>query len=137
MLYITAKKEGKNMDIIISNSSSIPIYEQIKQEIKKAIANGELKENEMLPSIRNLAQDLRISVLTVKKAYDELEKEHYIVTIQGKGSFAVPQTQELIKEKQLREIEKHIDSAITISKIANISKQEILDIFNYLYGEEK
>ncbi len=136
MLYITVKKEGKYMNIIISNSSSTPIYEQIKQSIKKGISNGELQENEMLPSIRNLARDLRISILTVKKAYDELEKEHYIVTIQGKGSYITPQTEELIKEKQLQEIEKHIDSIVAISKISNISKQEILEIFNYLYGEE-
>ena len=124
------------MDIIISNSSNQPIFEQIKQAIKKAIATDSLKENEMLPSIRSLAQDLRISVMTVKRAYDELEEEGFIKTIQGKGSKVAPKNIELLKEEQLKEIEKYIDKIILISKTSNISKEEILDIFEYLYGEE-
>ncbi len=124
------------MDIIISNSSNQPIFEQIKQAIKKAIANNELKENEMLPSIRNLAQDLRISVMTVKRAYDELEQEGFIKTIHGKGSIISAKNIELLREEQMKEIEKHIDKIILISKSSNISKKEILDIFEFLYGEE-
>ncbi len=125
------------MDIIISNSSNQPIFEQIKQEIKKAIMTDVLKENEMLPSIRNLAQDLRISVMTVKKAYDELEKEGFIETVHGKGSIVSAKNMELLREEQMKEIEKHIDKIILISKSSNITKKEILDIFEYLYGEEK
>ena len=124
------------MDIIISNSSDKPIFEQVKQAIKKAIASNELKENEMLPSIRNLAQDLRISVMTVKRAYDELEEEGFIKTIHGKGSLVATKNIELLKEEQMKEIEEHIDKIILISKTSNISKKEILDIFEYLYEED-
>ncbi len=125
------------MDIIISNSSNQPVFEQIKQEIKKAIMTDVLKENEMLPSIRNLAQDLRISVMTVKKAYDELEKEGFIETVHGKGSIVSAKNMELLREEQMKEIEKCIDKIILISKSSNITKKEILDIFEYLYGEDK
>ena len=95
-----------------------------------------LKENDMLPSIRNLAKDLRISILTVKKAYDELEQEAYIKTVQGKGTFVTPRNNELIREKQISIIENHIEQIINIGKISNISKNEIIDLFNYLYEEE-
>ena len=97
------------MNLIISNNSEIPIYQQIKNEITNSISNNEIKENEMLPSIRNLAKDLRISILTVKKAYDELEQEAYIKTVQGKGTFVAPRNKELIREKQISIIENHIE----------------------------
>lgn len=124
------------MDIIISNSSNQPIFEQIKQSIKKAIVTDELKENEMLLSIRNLAQDLRVSVMTVKRAYDELEEEGFIKTIHGKGSLVATKNIELLREEQMKEIEKHIDKIILISKSSNISKKEILETFEYLFEEE-
>lgn len=124
------------MDIIIINSSNVPIFEQIKQEIKKAIINENLKENELLPSIRSLAKDLRVSVMTVKKSYDDLEQEGFIKTIPGKGSYVAPKNMELLKESQMQEIEKYIDKIISISKLANIDKKEILDVFEYLYGED-
>ena len=89
------------MDIIIINSSNVPIFEQIKQEIKKAIINENLKENELLPSIRSLAKDLRVSVMTVKKSYDDLEQEGFIKTIPGKGSYVAPKNMELLKESQM------------------------------------
>ena len=125
------------MDIIISNNSNQSIFEQIKQAIKKAIASDELKENEMLPSIRNLAQDLRISVMTVKRAYDELEQEGFIKTIHGKGSLVATKNIELLREEQMKEIEKYIDKIVLISKSSNISKEEILETFEYLYGENE
>ena len=124
------------MNIIISNNSDIPIYEQIKIKIKNSINMNELKEWEVLPSVRNLAKDLRISVLTVKKSYDELEQEGYIKTVQGKGSFVIARSKQLIKEEQLKIIEKHIEEIIKISKLTNINKKEIIDLFNYLYEEE-
>ncbi len=124
------------MNIIISNNSDIPIYEQIKIKIKNSINMNELKEGEILPSVRNLAKDLRISVLTVKKSYDELEQEGYIKTVQGKGSFVIARSKQLIKEEQLKIIEKHIEEIIKISKLTNINKKEIIDLFNYLYEEE-
>lgn len=124
------------MNFIISNNTEIPIYQQIKNEIINSISNNELKENDMLPSIRNLARDLRISVLTVKKAYDELEQEAYIKTVQGKGTFVTPRNKELIREKQISIIEEHIEQIVNISKISNIDKKEIIDLFNYMYEEE-
>ena len=124
------------MDIIISNMSSIPIYEQIKQAIKDAILNDELKEEEMLPSVRNLANDLKISFLTVKKAYDELENEGYIRTIQGKGSFVSPKNIELIREENIKEIERHIEKIAELSKTSNISEDEIIELFKLILNGE-
>lgn len=123
------------MKIIISNSSPVPIYEQIKTAIITNIMTEELESNEMLPSIRSLAQDIRISVMTIKKAYDELEQEGYIKTIQGKGSFVAPKNMELVKEQARKDIEKHITEAITIANKYNIDKQEIINFFNYLEKE--
>ena len=124
------------MNLIITNSSDVPIYQQIKNQIINSIGNNELKANDMLPSIRNLAKDLRISILTVKKAYDELEQEAYIRTVQGKGTFVTPSKNELIREKQLSIIEGHIEDIVNIAKVSNINKSEIIDIFNYIYEEE-
>lgn len=100
------------MKIIISNSSSIPIYEQIKQAIIEQILNNELQEDEALPSIRNLAQDIKISVMTIKKAYDELESEGYIVSRQGKGTFVAPKNTELVREQAQKEIEGYMEKSI-------------------------
>ena len=124
------------MDIIISNSNSIPLYEQVKEQIKNKIISNELKAGEILPSIRSLAKDLRISILTVKKAYDELEQEAYIKTVQGKGTFITPRNKALIREKQISIIEKHIEQIVDIAKISNISKEEVMGLFNYIYEEE-
>ena len=124
------------MKIIISNSSSVPIYEQIKNAIKTQIMNGELAEDEALPSIRNLAQDIKISVMTIKKAYDELEQEEFIKTVQGKGSFVTPKNLEIIKEVKLKEIQDYIEKIYNISKIANISEDEIKELFNMIFKEE-
>lgn len=123
------------MNFIISNSSDIPIYEQIKKEIKKAINNNELKENSILPSIRSLAKDLRISILTVKKAYDELEQEGYLKTVQGKGSFVKPRNKELMKEEQIKKIEELLGESIQIAKATDISKQQLIELLDYLYEE--
>ena len=124
------------MKLIINNSSMQPIYEQIVEQIKEKIINGEFSEEMMLPSVRTMAKDLKISALTVKKAYDELEQEAYIKTVQGKGTFVTPRNNELIREKQISIIENHIEQIINIAKISNISKNEIIDLFNYLYEEE-
>ncbi len=124
------------MNFIISNNSDIPIYQQIKKEIIDSISGNILKENDMLPSIRNLAKDLRISVLTVKKAYDELEQEAYIKTVQGKGTFVSPRNKEILREKQISIIEDHIEQIISIANMSDISKNEVIELFNYLYEEE-
>lgn len=125
------------MKIIISNNSYIPIFEQIKNAIINSIVSDALSEDEPLPSIRTLAQDLRISVMTVKKAYDELEKEGYIITRQGKGSFVAPKNLELAKEQKQKEIEEYISKIVDISKRYNIDKKEILEIFDYMYRSEE
>ncbi len=124
------------MKIIISNSSSIPIYEQIKNTIMNQIISGELKEEDSLPSIRGLAKDIRISVMTIKKAYDELEQEGYIVTVQGKGSFVAPKNLELIKEQKLKEMESYIEKIIDIAKKYQIEKEEIEDLLDLFYRSE-
>ena len=124
------------MNIIISNSSNTPIYEQIKEQIKNKIVSNELKTGELLPSIRSLAKDLRISVITTKSAYEELEREGYVETILGKGTYVANKNIELIREEQLQKIENLIDTAVSIAKISNISKQEIQNIIEILYEEE-
>lgn len=123
------------MNIIISNSSSIPIYEQIKTAIKQAIFSNELKEEDVLPSVRSMANDLKISFLTVKRAYDELEEEGYIKTVQGKGSFVAPKNLELIKEEKLREIQELIEKIYDISKISYITEDEIKELFKIIFNE--
>lgn len=124
------------MKIIISNSSSVPIYEQIKNAIINQIMNGELEEDEALPSIRSLASDIKISVMTIKKAYDELESEGYIVSIQGKGTFVAPKNTELAKEQAQKDIEDHIQKAIDIANRFNITKKEIIDLIEIFYGSD-
>ena len=124
------------MNIIISNNSSIPIFEQIENAIKQAIFSNELKEEDMLPSVRSLANDLKISFLTVKRAYDNLEQAGFIKTVQGKGSFVAPKNLELIKEEKLKEIQDYIEKIYNISKIANISEEEIKELFNMIFEEE-
>ncbi len=125
------------MKMIISNSSSVPIYVQIKNSIIEQIVNDELKEDEAIPSIRNLAQDIKISVMTIKKAYDELEQEGYIISRQGKGTFVAPKNTELAKEKAQKDIEEYISKIIDISIKFDIDKKEIIDIFNLFYGGDK
>ena len=124
------------MNIIISNSSSVPIYEQIKQAIKQAILNNELREEDMLPSVRVMANDLKISFLTVKKAYDELEKEGYIKSVQGKGSFVAPKNSELVQEKKRKEIQNYIEKIIKLAQMSDISEKEIIELFKLMYKGE-
>ena len=121
------------MNIILSNSIGIPIFEQIENAIKEAIFSNELKEEDMLPSVRNLANDLKISFLTVKRAYDELEQAGFIKTVQGKGSFIAPKNLELIKEEKLKEIQDYIEKVYNISKIANISEDEVKELFKMIF----
>lgn len=125
------------MKMIISNSSATPIYEQIKNSIINQIMNDELKSDEALPSIRALAQDIKISVMTIKKAYDELEQEGYITIRQGKGTFVAPKNYELNKEKAQKDIEEHIKDIIEIASKYNINKEEIKDTIDIFYGSEE
>lgn len=125
------------MKMIISNSSSIPIYEQIKKSIINQILEGQLNEDELLPSIRVLAQDIKISAMTIKKAYDELEKEGYLKSIQGKGTFVAPKNTELAKEQAQKDIEKYIEKIVAISNRFEIDENDIIEMFKMIYGEDK
>ena len=123
------------MKIIISNSSNEPIYEQINKQIKGAILRGELNEGDRLPSIRGLARDLQISVITTKRAYEELEKEGFITTRQGKGSYVAGQNQELMREKKLNIIEEKLSQLVRDSKALGISYEEIEEMLKILFEE--
>lgn len=125
------------MKMIISNSSSVPIYEQIKKSIINQILEGELNEDELLPSIRVLAQDIKISAMTIKKAYDELEKEGYLKSIQGKGTFVAPKNTELAKEQAQKDIEKYIEKIVAISNRFEIDENDVIEMFKIIYGEGK
>lgn len=123
------------MQMIISNSSSVPIYEQIKRTIINQILEGELKEDELLPSIRVLAGDIKISAMTIKKAYDELEKEGYLKSVQGKGTFVAPKNTELAKEQAQKDIEKYIEKIVDISNRFEINETDVIEMFKIIYGE--
>lgn len=125
------------MKMIISNSSSVPIYEQIKQSIINQILEGELSEDELLPSIRVLAGDIKISAMTIKKAYDELEKEGYLKSIQGKGTFVAPKNTGLAKEQAQKDIEKYIEKIVAISVRFEIDENDVIEMFKMIYGEGK
>lgn len=124
------------MKIIISNSSNMPIYEQISSQIKKEILKGILEEASPLPSIRGLAKDLQVSVITTKRAYDELEKEGFIETMQGKGSFVAIQNKELMKEKKLKIIEEKLAEIVDESKILGLEFSEIQTMLRILFEED-
>lgn len=121
--------------MIISNSSSIPIYEQIKKSIINQILEGELNEDELLPSIRVLAQDIKISAMTIKKAYDELEKEGYLKSIQGKGTFVAPKNTELAKEQAQKDIEMYMEKIVDISNRFDIDENDVIEMFKMFYRE--
>ncbi len=123
------------MTIIISNSNPAPIYEQLYTQIKNLIISGKLIEGESLPSIRNLAKDLKISVITTKKAYEKLENDGYINTVHGKGSFVSPQNTEILKETKLKEIEDYMQKIIDISPAVNLSNDELIEIFKTFVKE--
>lgn len=125
------------MYIYIDNKGGMPIYDQIYTQIKNEILSGKLRENDALPSIRNLAKDLRISVITTKRAYDELEREGYIYTLPAKGCFVAPQNRELIREENLKKVEMHLDEIRKLALLCGLSKQEIIEMFNILEGNEE
>ena len=124
------------MKIIINTSLMVPIYEQIVDQIKMLIRNGELKENDNLPSVRTLSKELKISALTVKKAYDELEAEGFIKTVQGKGSYVLPKNLELLREEKLKELEKNISTVVKLSKIYGITEGEVINLIKIMFEED-
>ncbi|HIZ81455.1 MAG TPA: GntR family transcriptional regulator [Candidatus Mediterraneibacter pullistercoris] len=120
------------MKIIINSSSMVPIYEQIMDQIKAQITAGDLKENDILPSVRTLAKELKISALTVKKAYDNLEQEGYTVTVHGKGTYVAAANKERMKEEQRREVEEDLDNAVQKGRRCGLEDEEIRELFELI-----
>ena len=124
------------MDIIISSSSGKPIYEQISSQIKAMILSGQLREGDSLPSMRLLAKELRISLITTKRAYEELEREGFIVTMTGRGSFVAAQNAELFREEQRQRMEAHLSDAVSAAKLGGVTADEVCALVHLLYQEE-
>ena len=124
------------MNILIDNKSGTPIYDQIFSQIKGQIISGALKQDELLPSIRGLAKDLRISFITTKRAYEELEKEGFIYTLPAKGCYVAPKNVELLREENLKKIEEHIDEIVRLAASCNLSKQEIMEMVHFSLEEQ-
>ena len=120
------------MKLIINNSSMQPIYEQIVTQIKSQIMDGSLKENEMLPSVRSLAKGIKVSALTVKKAYDALEEEGFVVTIHGKGSYVACASQDLMLEEKKKEVEQELESAIRKGKSCGMTSDDLEELFHII-----
>ena len=120
------------MHIVLSNSSPMPLYGQIKEQVKEQILAGELPENEMLPSLRQLAKDLKISVLTTTRAYNELEQEGYITSRQGKGFFVMPSGSDLLREQLIKEVENNLNNAIIAAQRASMTDEELIKLLRLL-----
>lgn len=123
------------MNIIISNSGDRPIYEQITAQIKAMIMNGQLKEGDALPSMRTLAKELRISVITTKRAYEDLERDGFITTVVGKGSFVKAADTSLVREERLKQIEELLGRAVVLAGESGIRKEEVLEILEILFQD--
>lgn len=119
------------MHIFIDNRNGVPIYDQIYTQIKDQIINGSLKENDSLPSIRGLAKDLRISFITTKRAYEELEKEGYIYTVPAKGCYVAPKNVELVREENLKKIEEYMDEITKLAVSCSLSREDLIEILDF------
>jgi GntR family transcriptional regulator len=125
------------VNILIDNKSGTPIYEQIYTQIKQQIISGALRENEMLPSIRGLAKDLRISFITTKRAYEKLEKDGFLYTIQAKGCYVAPKNTELIREEYLKKIEEHMEEIAQLAAACQLSPDDILSMMRFCLEEKE
>lgn len=123
------------MHIFIDNKSGAPIYDQIYTQIKSQIIGGELREDEPLPSIRNLAKDLRISVITTKRAYDELEREGFIYTVPAKGCFVAKKNVELLREENLKKIEDYMQKIVRLASSCNLTEEDVVEMFHISWEE--
>ncbi len=124
------------MDIIISNSSGVPIYEQIEEQIKSQIMTGELREGEALPSMRVLAKELKISIITTKRAYEDLERDGFIESVTGKGSFVKGINSEMVKENMMFAIQELLEAAVGKAHLGKISKEELVEMLTLLYEDK-
>ncbi len=125
------------MDIIISNAGDTPIYDQITRQVKGLILRGELAEGEALPSMRLLAKELRISVITTKRAYEELEREGFITTVPGRGCFVAPRNLELAREESLRRAEEHLAQAVEAARTGGVTMDELIQTLKILFGDDE
>jgi GntR family transcriptional regulator len=132
---IYARKNGDSLNLIISNSSGRPIYEQITDQIKACILSGELSEGEALPSMRALAKDLHISVITTKRAYEDLERDGFVVVVAGKGCFVAPRNLELMREEKRKQVEQTLERAVEQAKAASITLEELGEMLSLLYED--
>lgn len=135
-MNINRINRGDGVNILIDNKSGTPIYDQIYSQIKSQIISGALKQDELLPSIRGLAKDLRISFITTKRAYEELEREGFIYTLPAKGCYVAPKNIELLREENLKKIEEYIDEIVKLAVSCNLSKQEIIEMVNFSLEEQ-
>jgi GntR family transcriptional regulator len=124
------------LNIILTNTANMPTYEQIKEQIKAAILRGELQEGEQLPSIRGLARDLQISVITTMRAYNDLEQEGFVTNIQGKGCYVQPQSSDFLREHKLVEIEEHLQAAVAAARLCKLSDSELIRMVRLFWNEE-
>ena len=129
LLYTVYKEGGRKMYLIINHSSMQPIYEQIVEQIKEKIINGEFSEEMMLPSVRTMAKDLKISALTVKKAYDALTEEGFVVTVHGKGSFVACANQNMLLEEKKKEVEAELEAAIHKGRSCGLTDHDLTELF--------
>jgi GntR family transcriptional regulator len=124
------------MRILISNASPDPIYDQIFRQIMAQILSGDLREGDLLPSIRGLAQDLQISVITTKRAYDELEREGFINTVGGKGTFVATQNPEFMREKRMKAVEEKLAAAVAEAQLLGVGLEQLMEMLRLLHGED-
>ena len=137
IIEIYSYNRGDNVNILIDNKSGEAIYNQIYTQIKDQIMDGSLKENEMLPSIRGLAKDLRISFITTKRAYDELEREGFIYTLPAKGCYVAPKNLELVREENLKKIEHHVECILKLAQGCGLTRDDIIGMIDFEMEEKK
>src|SRR5690625_1042320 len=137
ILYIHIDQRGDLLNILIATSSKVPLFEQIKEQIKEQVFSGELKEGDALPSMRVLAKELKVSVITTKRAYEDLEQEGFLVSSVGRGTFVAGQQAHVLKEWQIREIENEIEKIVQSSQTIGLSNQELNELINLYFEEEQ
>ena len=133
----SAGQRGIHMNIILSNSSGVPIYEQIEEQIKSQIMTGDIKEGDALPSMRVLAKDLKISIITTKRAYEDLERDGFIESVTGKGSFVKGINSDIVKENMMFAIEEYLEKAVDKAILGKVSKEELTEMLTLIYEEKK
>ncbi|MDN5315118.1 MAG: hypothetical protein PWP10_3868 [Clostridiales bacterium] len=134
-IHYINESEVINLNIVLSNQSDKPIYQQITDQVRESILKGDLQEGDLLPSIRSLAKDLRISVITTKRAYDELEQEGFIISTVGKGSFVAPKNLDLLREVNLRQLEELLQQALELSIECNLTTDDLIKMISLFSNE--